>query len=108
MKEKDERAVAFFRRKKGQAPKGLPLEIQWVAILDSLDIFSLGAFFALGHNELYLLAFDQSFETVTNDGAEVGENIWTGLLLNKAKTFSFVKPLYRTCSRVRHNITFYI
>jgi hypothetical protein len=37
----------------------------------------LWAFLALSYVELYTLAFNQSFEAVTNDSAEVSENVWT-------------------------------
>jgi len=83
----------------------LAFENALTSYLDGDDVFGLWAFFTLGNNELNTLSFNQSFETITNDRAEVRENIRTGLLFNKAETFSFVKPLNSTCSCTRHNIT---
>lgn len=68
--------VAIFTHKKGQAPKGLPFKNQLSNRLDSDDILCLWAFFALRNHKLDFLAFNQSFEAITNDSTEVGKNIW--------------------------------
>lgn len=52
--------------------------IQWPRwpLLQDNDFRSLWAFLTWRDDELYALAFLQSFETCAGDFAEMGENIW--------------------------------
>jgi hypothetical protein len=61
--------------------------------LDNLDFLSLHAFLAAGSDERDLLAFFQALETVALDGAEVYEQVVTGLRGDEAEAFLIVEPL---------------
>ena len=62
----------------------------------------------ISNNELYFLAFHQSFEAVTRNCTEVCENVWARLLLDKTKTFRFVEPFNGSSSCIRHNNILYV
>ena len=68
--------------------------------LDLLDVRRLGAFIALGHIEADAIAFVEGFETIAHDLRKVDEYVRTVVLLDKAKTLSFVEPLYCTFSHL--------
>ena len=71
--------------------------------LQGNDVLGLWAFLTVGYGELDFLAFSQSFEARTLDSAEVRKYVWAIFLLDKAKTFGFVEPLYSAGYGVRHN-----
>ena len=56
-------------------------------VSDYDDIFGLGAFLPLRDREFDLLAFDQRFESVTCDVAEMGKYVRAGFLREEAKAF---------------------
>ena len=61
--------------------------------LEGNYILRLRAFCALGYNELDLLAFVQTAETVADDGAVVYEHIIAAFAFNEAVAFFAVEPL---------------
>ena len=61
--------------------------------VDSADVFSLEALLALHHGEFDLLAVTQGAVAVATDGAEVHENVFTGLTLDETETLGVVEPL---------------
>jgi hypothetical protein len=73
-----------------RAPRGGPSK---VTKLYSDDVLCLGAFLAVGDSELDLLAFCQSFESVTLDRTEVCKYVGARFLGDKAEAFGFVEPL---------------
>jgi len=70
--------------------------------LERYDVLRLGTFLTLSNSELDFLAFNQGFETVASNSAEVGKNVGTRFLLDKAKTFGFVEP-FNGAGSSRHN-----
>jgi hypothetical protein len=71
--------------------------------LDDGYVLSLRAFFALRYGELHFLSFRKRFEAGVVDGAEVYEDVWAVFLLNKTKTFGFIKPFNVASAGVRHS-----
>ena len=72
--------------------------------LDHGNVFSLRAFLALRHLELYLLAFIQWFVAAwVIDLCKVHENIGAWCLLDKAEAFIRIKPFNGAGSKCRHD-----
>jgi len=71
--------------------------------LDDSYVLSLRAFFALRYGELDFLSFRKRFEAGVVDSAEVDEYVRAIFLLNKAKTFGFIKPFNVAAAGVRHS-----
>jgi hypothetical protein len=92
------------RQKKGQNKFALFSCNNLVSFeLDRRDILSLWSFLTLCHCEFNFLAFNQSFETRAVDCAEVSKDVWSRLLSDKTKSFSFVEPFNRTGSSCHNN-----
>ena len=62
--------------------------------LYNFNVRGLRTFLTFSDGELNGLAFSQSAETVTLDGAEVNENVFAAFHFNEAEAFGFVKPFY--------------
>ena len=98
--------IALNLGHKKRRASGSPLLVVTNQRLDSNDVLCLQAFLTLSHSERYFLAFDKSLEAVTNDSAEVSEDIGARLLLDEAKAFRFVEPLNRSSSSRHNNFLF--
>lgn len=72
-------------------------------LVNGANFFSLEAFLAFDNGEFNFLTVAQRTVTVALNGAEVYEYIFTGLTLNKTKTFSVVKPLDSALFTIGHN-----
>ena len=70
--------------------------------LDNLNFLSLHALLAASSDEGNLLAFFQALETVALDGAEVYEEVVTGLRSDEAEAFLIVEPLNGTGLAIGH------
>jgi hypothetical protein len=61
---------------------------------DFADVYSLGAFGALGDLELHAIALGQRLETVRVDVAIMDKRVRTVLTRNETKTLRVVEPLH--------------
>jgi hypothetical protein len=70
--------------------------------LDNLNFLGLHALLAAGSDEGNLLTFLQALEAVALDGAEVYEEVVTGLRSDEAEAFLIVEPLNGTGLAIGH------
>src|SRR5215469_16915858 len=82
------------------AIEGEALETNFLAVGDALsqaDVFGLQTLQSLLHNERDSCPFIERTVSARGDSGKMDEDVLPVLALNKAKTFSRVKPLYGSC-----------
>src|SRR6516225_10984851 len=82
------------------AVEGEALETNFLAVGDALsqaDVFGLQTLQSLLHNERDSCPFIERTVSARGDSGKMDEDVLPVLALNKAKTFSRIKPLYGSC-----------